>query len=94
VLGQLFRLPFLPLRGVIRLAELIGDEAEHQLHDPVLVRRQMEEAEREWRAGNITEEELSRVVEEATSRLYAIRQPLTGMADQERRGRADHGDGS
>ena len=94
VLTLLFRLPFLPMQGVIRLAELIGDEAERQLHDPALIRRQLEEAEQEWQAGNISEEELSQAVEEATARLGAIRQPGADMSGQVRPRRPDHGDRS
>jgi Gas vesicle protein G len=63
------RLPFLPLQGVIRLAELIGDEAERQLNDPVRIRRELEEAERQRAAGEITDEELARIQQEVTSRL-------------------------
>ena len=94
VLTLLFRLPFLPVQGVIRLAELIQDEAERQLHDPARIRRQLEEAEQERLAGNISEEELSQAVEEATSRLHAIRQPGTDMPGQARPRRPDHGDRS
>jgi cytochrome c-type biogenesis protein CcmH/NrfG len=82
VLTLLFRLPLLPVRGVIRLAELIQDEAERELHDPALIRRQLEEAERERLAGNISEEELSQAEEEATSRLDVTEQPGTDTPGQ------------
>jgi uncharacterized membrane protein len=65
----LFRLRILPLQGVIRLAELIGEEAERQLHDPARVRRELEEAQQRWAAGDISDEELSRIENEAASRL-------------------------
>ncbi len=63
------RLPFLPLQGVIRLAEVIGDEAERQLNDPVRIRRELEEAQRLWAAGEISDEERARIEQEVTSRL-------------------------
>jgi Gas vesicle protein G len=63
------RLPFLPLQGVIRLAELIGDEADRQLNDPARIRRELEEAQRLWAAGDISDEELARIEQEVTSRL-------------------------
>ncbi len=63
------RLPLLPLRGVIRLGELIGEEAERQLNDPARIRRELEEAQRLWAAGDITDEELARIEEETTSQL-------------------------
>jgi len=64
-----FSLPLLPVRGVIRLAELIGEEAERQLNDPARIRRELEEAERQRAAGEITDEELARIQDEVTSRL-------------------------
>lgn len=77
-----FRLPLIPVRGVIRLAELIQDEAERELHDPAQVRRQLEEAEQKRLAGDISEKELSQAEEEAISRLDVIEQPGTDMPGQ------------
>lgn len=65
----LFKLPLMPLRGVITLAELIADEAERELHDPARVRRELEDAESKRAAGEISDEDLSRVQEKATSSL-------------------------
>lgn len=65
----LFKLPLMPLRGVITLAGLITDEAERELHDPARVRRELEEAESKRAAGELSEEELSEVEERATSSL-------------------------
>ena len=93
MLTLLFRLPFLPVRGVIRLAELIQDEAERDLNNPAQVRRQLEEAEQERQAGDISEEELSQAVEKATSRLDVGR-PGTDMPGKARPRRSDHGDRS
>ena len=68
-----FRLPLLPLQAVIRLAEVIGDQAERELHDPARVRRELEEAQRRHTAGEISDEELSWIENEATSRLLTPR---------------------
>lgn len=57
MLSVLARLPFLPIIGVVRLAELIADEADRELFDPVIVRRRLEEAAQARAAGLITEEE-------------------------------------
>lgn len=54
----LVRLPFLPVIGVVRLAELIADEADRKLFDPTVVRMRLEEATQARAAGLITEEEL------------------------------------
>lgn len=63
------RLPLLPLQAVIRLAELIGEEAERQLNDPARIRQELEEAQRQWAAGDISDEELARIQNEVTGRL-------------------------
>jgi len=64
-----FRLPLMPLRGVLWLGETLRDQAERELHDPAAVRRELEEAEAEARAGNLSPDELSRAQEAATARL-------------------------
>jgi uncharacterized membrane protein len=64
-----FRLPFLPLQAVIRLGEIIGEQAERELYDPARVRRELEDAQRRHAAGEISDEELSRIENEATTSL-------------------------
>lgn len=64
-----FKLPLLPVRGLIRLGELIQEETERQLHDPARIRRELEEAERQRAAGKISDEELSRAEQAAVARL-------------------------
>ena len=68
-LTLLFRLPFLPVQGVVRLAEIIRDEADRQLYDPAVVRRQLEEAEEARAAGRISDEELADIQQAAIGRL-------------------------
>ena len=65
----LFRLPLMPLRGVVQLGEVLHDHAEQQLRDPASVRRELEQAERAYRAGEISEEDLARVQAQAIDRL-------------------------
>lgn len=81
VLTLPFRLPFLPLTGVLRLAEIIADEAERQLHDPARIRRELEDAQRLRDAGEITDEELARFTEEATARLLGPPAPPARASD-------------
>lgn len=83
LLTLLLRLPFLPLRGFIHIAELIGEQAERELRDPARVRRELEDAQRQRATGGISEDELSRIEYEATGRLLtpqpaAARQTRTG----------------
>jgi hypothetical protein len=53
-----FRLPFLPVQGLVRLAEMIQEEAERQYHDPAAARRRLEEAAEAYDRGDISSEEL------------------------------------
>lgn len=64
-----FRLPFLPVQGLIRLAELIQEEADRQYHDPAAARRQLEEAEYARARGEITSDDLYRAEVEAAGRM-------------------------
>jgi Gas vesicle protein G len=63
------RLPFRPLQAFIRLSEVIGEEAERELNDPVRVRRELEEAQRRHADGEISDEELAEIETEITSRF-------------------------
>jgi transcriptional regulator NrdR family protein len=79
-----FRLPFLPLQAVIRLAEVIGEQAEREQYSPARVRRELEEAQRRREAGEISDEELSRVANEATGSLLAPRPSAETAEDDDR----------
>ncbi len=52
-----FRLPLLPLRAVVRLAEVIEEEAERTLYTPATIRRELEQIEQSRAAGEISDEE-------------------------------------
>lgn len=73
-----FRLPILPVQGLIRLTRIIQEEAEAEMHDPMRVRHELEEAEREAQRGAISEEELRRVEYDAVARLGGLRRPSVG----------------
>ncbi len=68
-LTALFRLPLMPLRGVVRLGEVLHEQAEQELHSPASVRRQLEQAEEAHAAGEISDEELNRVQTQAVGRM-------------------------
>lgn len=76
-----FRLPFLPVQGVIRLGELLQEEAERQLHDPARVRRELEEAERRHAAGEISDQEFTAIQDELTGSLIAEPAPPAASGD-------------
>ena len=81
LLTLIFRLPFLPVQGVIRLAELIQEQAEQELYDPARVRRELEEAQRRWEAGEITDDELAEFEDQLTGSL--ITEPAAPAPDQD-----------
>jgi hypothetical protein len=60
-----------PVRGVVRLAELLQDEAERQLHDPALIRRRLAEVDAAWQAGEITAGQRDAWQDELVARLVA-----------------------
>jgi Gas vesicle protein G len=68
-LTLLFRLPLLPLQGVLRLGALIQQEAERQLADPATVRRELEEIQQRLESGQMPEEDAARAEEEAVTRF-------------------------
>ncbi|HEY6791798.1 MAG TPA: gas vesicle protein GvpG [Trebonia sp.] len=67
--------PLLPVKGVVRLAELIQDEAERKLHDPATVRAEIEEAERLHADGVISDQELTDRQQDALNRLTTTWDP-------------------
>jgi hypothetical protein len=69
------RIPFLPVQGVIRLAELIQEEAERQHSDPAAVRAELTEAERLHAEGLISDEELAERQQDALNRLTTVWDP-------------------
>jgi hypothetical protein len=70
-LTLLFRLPLMPLRGVIQLGEVLREQAERELHDPASVRRQLEEAEKARASGQASDEEVAQVEQQAIDRLIS-----------------------
>jgi uncharacterized membrane protein len=83
LLTLLFRLPFLPVQGVIKLGELLQDEAERQLRDPARIRRELEEAQRRYEAGEISEEQFIQIQDELASTLITEAAPpsVPGASD-------------
>ena len=65
----LFRLPLMPLRGVLQLGSALHEQAERELHNPASVRRQLEQAEEAHAAGEISDEDLARMQAQAVDRL-------------------------
>jgi len=76
-----FRLPFMPLQAFIHVSELIQQQVEREVYDPATIRRELEEAQRQRAAGNISEEEARRIEQEATSRLVTPQPPAQALPE-------------
>jgi uncharacterized membrane protein len=83
LLTLLLRLPFLPVQGVIRLGELLQEQAERELLDPARIRRELDEAQRRYEAGEISEEEFIQIQDELASTLITEAAPpsVPGASD-------------
>jgi hypothetical protein len=73
LIGLIFTWPVAPVRAVIRLGELIQEQVEHELRDPGVVRRRLEELEEARRSGQISAEEESQAVERILSTMTGTR---------------------
>ena len=78
-----FRLPLLPLKGFIRLGEMIAEQTERELRDPARVRRELEEAQWQQAQGAISEEDAARIQEQAISTLVRREIPSVTRADED-----------
>ena len=70
-----FRLPFLPIEAILKLGEVIEEEAERQLHDPARIRRELEEAQRQRDSGEISDEELADIQDRLTQIMVQVPAP-------------------
>lgn len=76
-----FKLPFLPVQGLIRLAELIQEEAEEQYRNPAAARRQLEEAEEALERGDISSGDMYQAEVEAIERFAEPAQHAGSVVD-------------
>lgn len=68
----LLTLPLAPVRGTVWIAEQLAAVAERELDDEQSVRRLLVEAEIEFEAGRIGEEEYERIEDELLERLDLV----------------------
>jgi hypothetical protein len=78
-----FRLPFLPMQAVVRLAQIIQEEAERTYYDPATVRRELAEIERARASGDISEDEAAELQNEVVARLTQVRVIRAAAADSD-----------
>jgi Gas vesicle protein G len=73
LLTGLLTLPLAPVRGVAWLAERILEQAEQQMYDPAVIRRQVAEIEEARDAGLVPEDEAAGLEDELLRRMMARR---------------------
>ncbi len=77
LLSSILSLPLapvtVPVRGVIWIGEVIQDQVEQQLHDPVLLRRELEEIERAAAAGELSAQEAEQAQQAVLERMMGSR---------------------
>jgi chorismate mutase len=69
----LLSLPLAPLRGTIAVAEQIQQQAEEEFYDPVRIRQQIAEIDRQRAAGELSDDEATRWEDELVERLMIAR---------------------
>jgi hypothetical protein len=69
LLKPLLGWPLLPVQGVVRLAQLIQQQAERELYGPASVRRELEQIQRALECGEISEAEAAQAEQEAATRF-------------------------
>jgi cytochrome c-type biogenesis protein CcmI len=71
-------LPLAPVRSVAWLAERILEQAEQQLYDPAVIRKQLAEVEEARAAGLLPDDEAARLEDELLSRMMTRRPGFPG----------------
>jgi chorismate mutase len=61
------------VRGTVWVAEQIRQQAEDELYDPATIRSQLDEVEQSRRAGDLSDEEATRLEDELVERLMVAR---------------------
>jgi len=73
LLTGILGLPLAPLRGTVWVAEQVRRQAEEEYYDPARIKLQLEQLERLREAGELDEEEATRLEDELVERLLAGR---------------------
>ncbi len=66
-------LPLAPLRGTVAVADQVLKQAEQEYYDPVRIRQQLEEVDRQREAGTLGDEEATAWEDELIERLMVSR---------------------
>lgn len=69
----LLTLPLAPVRGVAWVAEQVQRQAEAELNDPAVLRRELDKVEEAYDAGELSEEERDTLQEQLIGRILQSR---------------------
>ncbi|POX50853.1 gas vesicle protein [Streptomyces sp. Ru71] len=81
LLGEVFLLPFAPVRGSAWVIRQVLQEAERIYYDPATVRSELARLEERLEAGEITEEEFDRQEDELLDRLETSTRASAGTGE-------------
>ena len=70
LVSGILTLPLAPVRVVLWAGNLLKEQAERQLYDPGVIRRQIEELEEAQAAGAISDDEAAEREQELLDRLF------------------------
>ena len=71
LISAVLTLPLAPVRVVFWLGDVLREQAEHQLYDPGVIRRQLEDLADARAEGRIGEDEATRQEQELLDRLFS-----------------------
>jgi uncharacterized membrane protein len=69
LISMVLGLPLAPARGVIKLAEVIQERVNEEMHDPASARRELEAVSEARAAGEISEEEEAELQQQIVNRM-------------------------
>jgi hypothetical protein len=78
---ELALLPLAPLRGTVKVAEVLAEEADRRLYDEDNIKRELIQLEIDAEEGRVGDAERARVEEELMERLAAARRRATEEAE-------------
>lgn len=80
-------LPLQPLRGLIKLGEVLQEQVDRELHDPTTAQRQLEDVAQARASGRMSEEEEQQRQQQILDRMIARpgHRSVAGPGKEERR---------
>jgi chorismate mutase len=78
LIAGLLTLPLAPLRGVVAVAEQVRLQAEEEFYDPVRIREQLADVQRQREEGALSDEEATEREDDLVERLVVARERRQG----------------